>query len=178
MPAVTRRSIPIAELTVAAWSVWDKTWFALTAGEFAPGRFNTMTVSWGGLGCMWGRPFAMVVVRPQRYTREFIDRCDTFSLCAFAPQYRPALDLLGTKSGRDSTKMADCGLTPIALERIACPGFAEADLILECRKIYADDLNPSGFLAEYIASTYHNDYHRMYFGEILAVQGIAAYRRP
>ncbi|MEI8197412.1 MAG: hypothetical protein WCI73_16060, partial [Phycisphaerae bacterium] len=68
------------------------------------------------------------------------------------------------------------GLTPLGLTKIASPGFAEAELILECRKTYFDDLKPEHFLADYIAPNYRGDYHRMYFGEVVAAQGIAAYR--
>ena len=71
-----------------------------------------MTISWGSLGVMWGRPFVQVVVRPQRYTFEFMERYQTFTLCAFPRQYHQALSLLGTKSGRDGDKIAEAGLTP------------------------------------------------------------------
>ncbi len=160
------------------FAAWEPGWLLLTAGEYRAGGFNAMTVSWGALGVIWHRPFAMVVVRPQRYTREFMDRCETFSLCAFGPEQRAALQMLGTLSGRDSDKLARSGLTPVALSTIACPGFAEARLILECRKMYFDDLEPGHFLAEHVAPHYHGDYHRMYFGEVLAASGTREFRRP
>jgi len=170
-----RTTIPLTELRLASFGAWEPGWFLLTAGENRPGGFNSMTVSWGALGVIWHRPLAVVLVRPQRYTRQFIDRCDTFSLCAFAEQHRATLNMLGTLSGRDSRKLADCGLTPIALRTIACPGFAEAKLILECRKMYYADLDPAHFLADFIAPHYTDDYHRMYFGEVLAATGTAEY---
>lgn len=172
-----REPIPLAELELRAFGAWDPGWFLLTAGENRPGGFNSMTVSWGALGVIWGRPLAVVVARPQRYTREFLDRCDTFSLCAFEESHRPVLNMLGTRSGRDTRKMSECGLTPIGLSSIACPGFEEAKLILECRKTYFDDLNPANFVADFIAPNYDGDYHRMYFGEVLAAAGTAEYRR-
>jgi flavin reductase (DIM6/NTAB) family NADH-FMN oxidoreductase RutF len=173
-----RDPIPFTELDLPPFGAWEPGWFLLTAGENRPGGFNSMTVSWGALGLIWHKPLAVVVVRPQRYTREFIDRYDTFSLCAFDEPHRPALNLLGTRSGRDTPKMADCGLTPIALSQIACPGFAEAKLILECRKMYFADLDPAHFLADFIAPHYAGDYHRMYFGEVLAAAGTPEFRRP
>ncbi len=173
----TRTEIPLEELHLPAFGAWEPGWFLLTAGENRPGGFNSMTVSWGALGVLWHKPLAVVVVRPQRHTREFIERADTFSLCAFDEKHRPALELLGTKSGRDSRKMTECGLTPISLGKIACPGFAEAKLILECRKMYFADLEPAHFLADFIAPNYNGDYHRMYFGEVLAASGTAEYRR-
>lgn len=171
-----RENIPLTDLRVEAFGAWEPGWFLLTAGENRPGAFNSMTVSWGALGLIWHRPLAIVVVRPQRYTREFIDRCDSFTLCAFDESHREALNVLGTQSGRDSDKMTACGLTPIASTKIACPGYEEAELILECRKAYFDDLDPRNFLADYIAPNYQGDYHRMYFGEVLAASGTERYR--
>ncbi len=171
-----RESIPLTELQLRTFGAWEPGWFLLTAGENRPGGYNSMTVSWGALGVIWHKPLAIVVVRPQRYTYEFIEKHDTFSLCAFNERHRPALNLLGTQSGRNTKKMADCGLTPIALTQITCPGFEEAELILECRKMYFDDLDPRHFLADFIAPNYKGDYHRMYFGEVLAASGTEAYR--
>ena len=171
-----RETIALPELNLRAFGAWEPGWFLLTAGVNAPGKFNSMTVSWGALGVLWGKPLAVVVVRPQRYTRKFMDELDTFSLCAFSEEYRGALQMLGTLSGRDTPKMKDCALTPIALTQIACPGFAEAELILECRKSYFHDLEPKNFLAPYIAGNYRGDFHRVYFGEVLAAQGVETYR--
>ena len=128
-----------------------------------------MTVSWGGLGWLWGRPLAIVVVRPTRFTYEFTEKYETFTLSAFDEKFRGALEMLGTKSGRDSDKMAESGLTPIPSLKAGCPGFAEAQLILECRKAYWHDLDPKHFIARHIEANYRNDYHRVYFGEVLAV---------
>ena len=175
--SMLREEIPLTDLCLPVFGAWEPGWLLLTAGVNRPGGFNSMTVSWGAFGVIWHRPLAVVVVRPQRHTRQFMEQYDTFSLCAFDEAHRPALNLLGTKSGRDSQKMKDCGLTPIALSKIACPGFAEAKLILECRKMYFDDLEPQHFLADFIAQHYDGDYHRMYFGEVLAAAGTAEYRR-
>ncbi len=172
-----RETIPLTQLKLPPFGAWEPGWFLLTAGENRPGAFNSMTVSWGALGVIWHRPLAVVVVRPQRYTYEFMERCGTFSLCAFEESQRTTLEMLGTHSGRDTNKMTACGLTPIALTQIPCPGFDEAKLILECRKMYYGDLDPAHFLADFIAEHYQGDYHRMYFGEVLAAAGTAEYRR-
>jgi len=169
-----RKLIPIESLTVKSYQLWDGQWFLLTAGDFASSHFNTMTVSWGALGCMWNRPIALVVVRPHRYTYEFIEKYDTFTLSAFPEASRKALSLLGSRSGRDGDKIAASGLTPIASETIAAPGFAEAELILECRKIFASNYRPEQFLDYSIESNYpKGDFHRMYYGEISAAYGTA-----
>ncbi len=171
-----RQPINIYDLVAPSFGIWDKTWFLLTAGTFtpdappAPRTFNSMTVSWGGLGFIWGKPLAMVVVRPTRYTLQFMERSPDFTLCAFPESCRDALNLLGAQSGRDTDKIAASGLTPVAFPSVHSPAFAEADLILAWRKTYWQDLDPSHFLADYIAPLYRNDYHRLYFGEVLAVE--------
>jgi flavin reductase (DIM6/NTAB) family NADH-FMN oxidoreductase RutF len=152
-------------------------WLLLASGDFQKGRYNAMTVAWGSLGVMWNRPFAQVVVRPIRYTYEFIEEFDTFTLCGFAEEHRLALKLMGTMSGRDGNKIKEAGLTPIGSSKVAAPSFAEAELILECRKIYWDDVVPIHFLDPEIDTNYPDkSYHRIYFGEIVAIEGEASYR--
>ena len=87
--------------------MFDEQWLLLTGGDFARGKFNAMTISWGSLGIIWGRPFVQVVVRPTRYTHEFMERFDTFTVTAFPERHRRALNLLGSKSGRDGDKIAE-----------------------------------------------------------------------
>jgi len=169
--------IPIDDFQTRCHHLWDSRWLLLCAGDLASGDFNMMTVAWGSFGTMWHKPFAQVVVRPTRYTYEFTERHDTFTLCAFPEVCRPILKTLGTRSGRDMDKRRDSGLTPIASQQVAAPGFAEAELIVECRQIYWDDFEPDRFLDPVIDKSYpQRDYHRIYFGEILAVRGTAEYR--
>lgn len=165
-----RYVIPVERFLVKAHACWGQQWFLLTSGDFHAGHFNTMTVGWGSFGTMWNLPFAQVVVRPTRYTYEFMEQYETFTLCGFSNQYRQALQLLGSTSGRDRDKIAEAGLTPVAASRVAAPGFTEADLWIECRKMYWDDLKPEHFLDPGINRHYPlKDYHRVYFGEVLAI---------
>ena len=165
-----------SDLRLRPHHLWSRQWLLLAAGDFAARDFNAMTVGWGSIGTMWGKPFAQVVVRPTRHTRGFIDRHDTFTLCAFPERCRPALQLLGSISGRDGDKIAASGLTPVAAERVAAPVFAEAELSIECRKLYAQEMDPADFLDDGIAKLYPaRDYHRIYFGEIVALRGTDAY---
>jgi flavin reductase (DIM6/NTAB) family NADH-FMN oxidoreductase RutF len=157
--------------------LWDIQWLLLTSGDFAQKDFNAMTVGWGSIGYMWRRPFVQVVVRPVRYTYQFMEKYDTFTVCAFSKQYHAALQLLGNKSGRDGDKIAESSLTPIRSEKVAAPAFAEAELIIECRKIYWDDIRPDHFIDPAIDMNYpRKDYHRIYFGEILAIFGEQAFK--
>jgi len=161
------KKIDPAKLSVEIVNLWDKGWFLLTSGIFD--NYNMMTVSWGSLGCMWNKPFAQIVVRPQRYTYEFLENNDSFTLCSFPEKYRPALQLLGSKSGRHGDKLSLTDLTPKKSKEISAPAYNEASIILECKKIYFQDLDPKGFLDEDIENNYPiKDYHRVYFGEILA----------
>lgn len=169
---MTRKLIPTDEFTIDIHKHWNDRWFLLTSGDFQKSHFNTMTVAWGSTGIMWGKPFVQVVVRMSRYTLEFLEKYDSFTLCAFAPEQRDTLLMLGTKSGRDSDKIKESGLTPIASAHVTAPGFAEAELIIEARKMYWQDMAPAQFLDPTIEEQYPNkDYHRIYFGEVLAIWG-------
>lgn len=155
---------------VASPGLWANRWLVLTAGTMDD--CNMMTVAWGSTGCMWARPFAQVVVRPQRHTKKYMEKGDSFTLCAFPEKYRNALQILGTMSGKNGPKLARTNLTLQASKLVASPAYREADLIIECRKIYFQDMNPDGFVDKVLLQNYESkDYHRIYFGEILRVQG-------
>lgn len=174
---MTREMIPFEALKVDIFNLWDNQWWVLSAGDFATGKYNSMTVSWGALGIMWNKPFALVVVRPTRYTYQFIENYSDYSLCTFGEKYRFALEYFGSHSGRNGDKIQPSGLTPQAASRITAPLFEEAELCLECRKIYSDDYDPKRFLDVRIEELYpQKDYHRIYFGEVVAITGLAKYR--
>ncbi len=154
------------KLSIDVVDLWRKQWLLLTAGTLD--AFNMMTVAWGSIGFMWSKPFAQVVVRPQRHTRQYIDQSDSFTLCAFPEKYRKDLMTLGTISGRDGDKLSQTGLTLKRSKSISAPSYNEANLILECRIIYYQDMDPNGFMDKTIHDNYEaNDYHRIYYGEIL-----------
>ncbi len=172
-----RTDIDPARLALRPVHSWQERTFLLASGDFAAGTYNFMTVAWGGLGFMWERPLAVIVVRPSRYTYEFMERYPDFTLNLFPEQYAKQVAWCGAHSGREVDKVKHTGLTPAAGQRAAAPVFAEAELVLECRKTYFSDLQPAHFLAGYIARHYpRKNHHRMYFGEILAASGTTAYR--
>jgi hypothetical protein len=174
---MNREEIPLSQLRTPVYRSWSEEWFLLTSGDYSAGRFNTMTVGWGSLGCMWKRAMAMVVVRPHRYTYRFMEEYPDFTICHFPPGHSDALQYCGSHSGKEVNKIEKCGLTPIASSSIGSPGFEEADLIIECFKMYFDDFKPEHFLADFIEENYPaKDYHRLYFGEIKAAFGIGQYR--
>lgn len=140
-------------------------WFLLTAG--APGAgYNTMTASWGGMGELWNRKVSIVFVRPQRYTWKFMEKNGLFTMSFFGPGYRKALNYCGSHSGRDVDKAGETGLTPFQPFE-GTIAFREARLVMVCRKIYHQDLQPGNFLEDWIEENYpERDYHRMYIGAI------------
>lgn len=156
------------------FAIWEKGWFVLTAGNFQEKKYNSMTVSWGTLGIMWNKPVVQVVIRPARYTLEFLEHSSDFTLCAFPENYRKSVNLLGSKSGRNSDKIKESGLTPCKSSKVKAPSYIEANLVLECKKIYSDVMNPKGFLDPTIEQNYPlGDYHRIFFGEIIDIRGDA-----
>lgn len=156
--------------------LWKNKWFLLTSGDFEKGHFNTMTVAWGFFGVMWNKPMAVVVVRPTRYTFEFMEKYETFTLTAFDKKFKKDLNLLGTKSGRDGDKISETKLTVCASENVAAPTFKEAELIIECKKAYSHDFIPDQFIDEMIDKNYPlKDYHRVYYGEISGIRGAEIY---
>ena len=165
------------EFNANPFRLFEKQWFLLTAGDFSSGKFNTMTVSWGYIGEMWGFPSAVTVVRPQRYTLEFLRQCDSFTLSAFSEEYRDALKLCGAKSGRELDKIAAAGLTPEASGTVSAPTFKEAELVLECRQVYQGKFVPEGFSGARIPETIYpnGDYHLVFAGEITRISGISKF---
>lgn len=149
-------------LTDNVFTQIGKEWMLITAGDAQ--SYNTMTASWGGLGVLWNQNVSFIFVRPGRYTFQFLERGERYSLSFLGDEHRRALQICGTKSGRDTDKVKEAGLTPVFDE--AAPYFAEARLVLQCRKLYIQDLDPKGFLDPSLSGFYENDYHRLYVGAI------------
>jgi flavin reductase (DIM6/NTAB) family NADH-FMN oxidoreductase RutF len=171
-------NIKPTEFNTDIFSLWSKDWLLLTAGDFSTNDFNCMTIAWGSIGMMWNKPFIQVVVRPQRYTIQFMEKYDDFTVCAFPKKFKDDLSLLGTKSGRDLNKLAETSLNPIASEMVKTPSYKESELILECRKMFKSEMVSNNFLDPKIKEKYpSNDYHRIYFGEILNILGTEKFRR-
>lgn len=143
-------------------------WMLVTAGNKT--ACNTMTASWGGLGVLWNEPVATAYVRPQRYTKEFMDAEKYFSLSFYGEEYRSALTLCGTKSGRDIDKAKECGFT-VEYGLGDTPYFAQAKLVLICEKLYVDELREEKFLDSAVAEKNYprKDWHTFYIGKVVEV---------
>ncbi|MEE1319854.1 MAG: flavin reductase family protein [Ruminococcus sp.] len=161
------KEITPSEITNNPFDLIGKDWALVTSGN--TDKFNTMTVSWGGVGIMWGKPVTYTFIRPQRYTFEFMEANGYFSMSFFDEEQRDALKFCGSKSGRDYDKVKETGLTP-AFTEDGVPYFEEAKLVLVCKKMYSQFLNEDCIEdAESVAKWYDNDYHKMYVSEITKV---------
>lgn len=140
-------------------------WMLITAGN--KDSYNMMTASWGFAGVMWGSPTAIAAVRPQRYTIEFMKAQEYFTL-SFYGEDKKIHAVCGKESGRDVNKTEKTGLNPLFDDKTQAPYFAEARLVLVCKKIYTQDLEKSSFLdTDIITKWYPNeDYHTMFYGKI------------
>ena len=137
----TREILP-TEIKENPIELFDQKWALVTAG--VPGDVNTMTISWGSLGELWGRSVVTVYVSSSRYTHEFMEKNDHFTVAFFPLACRPALQYLGSHSGRDGDKISASGLTLEWLES-GLPSFVEADMVIEARKIYGAPFSEEGF---------------------------------
>ena len=161
------KEVKLDDVVLDPFRLYRDDWGLVTAGK--PGDFNTMTISWGSFGELWARPTVTVYVRESRYTREFTEREELFTVSFYDESCRKILSRLGTLSGRDIDKISDSGLTPIALDGTVA--FEEAKLVLVCRKLYAHDFIPEEFTASEVDRQIYgdHDYHRAYIGEICRV---------
>jgi flavin reductase (DIM6/NTAB) family NADH-FMN oxidoreductase RutF len=155
------------ELQEGACKMIGRDWMLVTAGT--PDAVNTMTASWGGLGEMWGKPVAYVVIRPQRYTKEFVDANDTMSLSFYSEDFRKELSYLGTASGRDEDKIGKAGLTVAFAD--GTPYFEEASTVMLVKKMYAEEYHADAFLDPKIVQECYpdGDFHMLYICEIQKV---------
>ena len=157
--------IKAEELKDNPFDLIGKQWMLITAGNEE--KCNTMTASWGAVGVVWGKPSATCYIRQSRYTKTFVDDSEFFTLTVLKDGCRDALNLLGSKSGRDMDKMHESSLTPVMVE--GQPTFEEAKLVLICRKVCKTFIGPDDMTAEIRERSYADrDYHTMYIGEIVA----------
>ena len=164
-------SIDIYSIKDNVFDMLNNEWMLITAG--VPEGYNTMTASWGGFGFLWRKPIATTYIRPQRYTFQFAEKHDTFSLSFFGKGYRKALNFCGSKSGRDYDKALETGLTPV-LTPNGNIAFQESRLIFDCKKLYADDIKPEFFIEKELDGSIYptKDYHRFYIGEIVGCYAV------
>ncbi len=160
----------IKEFNTDIFKLFDDHWALLTAGT--PEHYNTMTISWGSLGTIWaprgaGRQIATVYVKPSRYTFDFLEKSDYYTISFFPESHRKDLAYLGSHSGRDGDKIAATNLTPVEKAH-GTMGFKEASLTLVCHKLYSDAFKKEAIPADIVAAYYDGeDPHHFFIGEIV-----------
>lgn len=161
------KEISINDLQINPFVKIGKEWMLVTATDDQ--KINTMTASWGGLGVLWNKNIAFIVLRPQRYTKEFVDSSNEFSLSFFDEKYKKTLSYFGKVSGRNEDKIANSGFNINYVNNI--PTFKEASLIITCKSLYKQNLTPDCFIDDSIDKlNYPNkDYHTLYFAEITGI---------
>ncbi|OGF48824.1 MAG: flavin reductase [Candidatus Firestonebacteria bacterium RIFOXYA2_FULL_40_8] len=152
------------EISENPFKLIGKDWMLITAGQ--KGKFNTMTASWGAFGVLWNKNCCTIYVRPTRYTYNFLEKNEYYTLSFFEEKFRDALNICGAYSGKDTDKIKKSGLSPFQTGNSIA--FKEAKLIIECKKIYFGELNPVNILDKKDDAAFYpkKDYHRMYIGEI------------
>lgn len=159
------KEINLEEFNFNPFKRIGRDWCLISAGNQV--SFNTMTASWGGVGILWNKPVATCYIRPQRYTKEFVDREELFTLTFFPDGFRKALSLCGSVSGRDHDKSKEAGITPLFMDGTVT--FKEADLVFVCRKLYVQKMEESCFVdTGTLEGNYPaRDLHSIYIGEIV-----------
>ncbi|HQE70268.1 MAG TPA: hypothetical protein PK071_04030 [Atopobiaceae bacterium] len=144
-------------------------WGLAMAGT-SPEHCNAMTIGWGQIGMFWGKPASTVFIRSSRFTKEFFDTCDTFSVAFLPPELHDKHRVFGTMSGRDVDKTELTGLTPIMVD--GTPFYGESALVFICRKAYVDTVDHGNFVDTaayrryYERGTDHDDWHTMYIAYV------------
>lgn len=162
------RQITYSDFDEEAIKLIGDEWMLVAAGNSE--SYNMMTANWGGLGWLWNKPVAFIFVRPQRYTFQFTERENYFTLTFFEEAQKDILRLMGSKSGRDFDKMNYEGLTAFETENGSI-AFREARIVLECKKLFATTLNGDDFIDTELRERVYpqRDFHIMYVGEITGI---------
>jgi flavin reductase (DIM6/NTAB) family NADH-FMN oxidoreductase RutF len=160
------KPISVKTLKDNVFKLLDNDWMLITAGNKE--SFNTMTASWGTFGILWNKPIAIGFIRPHRFTFEFVNKAEYFTLTFFTEQHRETLNYIGSHTGRTSDKIKDTGLHILTTEHGSIY-YSEARLVMECKKLYVDDLKEENFVINSLVKDIYpsKDFHRFFIGEIV-----------
>ncbi len=136
----------------------------------AAGRPNAMTIGWGLVGTVWGKPMFLALVRPSRYTHGLIERSGEFTVCVPLGRMKEELAFCGSRSGREVDKFKELGLEALPATQVAVPIVGGCDVAYECKVLVRTPLVPSGLLDAGVRSKYYSggNLHTLFFGEIVA----------
>ena len=154
------------EFNTEIFSQFDKKWALLSAGDKE--NHNTMTISWGGMGTLWSRPVVTVYVKPIRYTYNFLNENEYFTISFYEDKYKDAMSFMGNNSGRDIDKDKESGLTIKELNKAIT--YNEAEVTILCKKIYSQDFNIDNMPKEIVDHYYSiEEPHRLYVGQVVDI---------
>jgi flavin reductase (DIM6/NTAB) family NADH-FMN oxidoreductase RutF len=164
----TFKKISIKELNDNVVKLIANDWMLITVGQI--NSCNMMTASWGGIGNLWNEPVAFIFIRPQRYTYQFTEKEEYFTLTFFEEKDRSILNFCGSTSGKFVNKISETGLVPMETE-LGNVYYKQARLVIECKKEYSDNIEYQGFVDKNIPESVYpkNDFHKMYIGKIINV---------
>jgi len=161
------KSVSPAKIPGNIIKMLSEDWMLITAGNHA--SFNMMTASWGGLGHLLGKPVAFCFINPARYTYQFMEKNNTFTLSFYTEAHRSTLEYCGSTSGKDTDKVKSSGLTPLTTPE-GSKAFSEAWMIIECRKLISQPLSTEVINDKKIREEWlGKQMHKMYVGEIINV---------
>ncbi|QSX05811.1 flavin reductase [Sedimentibacter sp. zth1] len=161
------KEISLTDLNENVFNLIGNDWMLITAKD--SDGVNTMTASWGGLGVLWNKNVSYIFIRPERYTKKFVDNSEYFSLTFFDEKFKDKLLYLGKASGKNEDKIKESGFELSEIDNI--PMFTEARIVLICKKLYSDEIKESSFVYdETIKTNYpNNDFHTLYISEITKI---------
>lgn len=161
----------LKEFNLEPFYILDQEWALLTVGNKE--KWNAMTISWGGFGTIWNKPIVTVYVKPIRYTYEFMENNEYFTVSFYEEKYRKDLKIMGSKSGKEIDKSSCTKITPKFLENGIT--FKESKLTIVCKKIYFQDLDIKNIDKKNIGQGEIDRFykkepmHRMYIGEVIDI---------
>ena len=158
----TFQPYPIDTIEINPFKLIGKDWGVITVEK--DGKVNAMTAGWGGMGVLWGKNVMNIFVRESRYTKEFLDQTDLFSVTFFEDKYRSSLKYLGAVSGRDEDKIKNARLN--VNHDLNVPFIDEGNFVVICKKLMSAPVLPENIPEEYKKEWYPDgDYHTVYLGE-------------
>ena len=161
-----RKKMGTFDLTQITIAQLGKNGLLLVAGK----QGNPMTIGWGTIGIIWGRPVFQVLVRPSRFTFGLMEETAEFTINVPTDSQKNEVLLCGTLSGRDTNKTDKCDFTLAKSEIVSVPYIRECPIHYECRTIHKNNVVNAQLDREIVAGSYKaGDYHTIYFGQILGV---------
>ena len=122
------------------------------------GEDDIITVAWTGTVCT-NPPMVYISVRPERYSYHMIKETGEFVINLTTEKLAFATDYCGVRSGRDTDKFKDTGLTREKADHVKAPMIKESPVSIECRVREVKELGS----------------HHMFLADVLAVHADEAY---